>query len=129
MPYFCTVKKTLLVITLFILFKPILPLVEYVVDYEYISKVLCINKEKPELKCNGKCHLKQSLANASEEEKPISDKKHTAKEIEILFFQEIIPITFSKKPLSAKPVINCHYANLYHYLDSQSFFHPPAQIV
>ena len=27
--------------------KPILPVVDYIVNYEYISKVLCVNKAKP----------------------------------------------------------------------------------
>ena len=42
---------------------------------------------KPELECNGKCHLMKELAKASEAEKPLSsDKKSTAKnEIELLY--------------------------------------------
>ncbi|PKP15212.1 MAG: hypothetical protein CVU07_10940, partial [Bacteroidetes bacterium HGW-Bacteroidetes-23] len=44
----------------------------YVVNYDYISKELCENKAKPELECNGKCHLKAELANASEESTPAS---------------------------------------------------------
>jgi hypothetical protein len=48
---------------------------DYAINYDYISKVLCINKDKPELKCNGKCHLMKELAKASEDDKPIfSDK-------------------------------------------------------
>lgn len=36
-----------------------------------ITELFCINKEKPRLKCNGKCHLKSTMetssrANASE---------------------------------------------------------------
>ncbi len=48
------------------LVKPVLPVVEYMVNYDYISKVLCENKAKPKLKCNGKCHLMKELAKASE---------------------------------------------------------------
>ncbi|MEN9488966.1 MAG: hypothetical protein RL494_1231 [Bacteroidota bacterium] len=67
--------------------KPVLPVVEYVVNYEYISKVLCVNKDKPKLQCNGKCHLMKELAKASENEKPISsDKKFSVQENEVLFF-------------------------------------------
>ena len=68
-------------------FKSLLPVVEYVVNYEYISKVLCVNKAKPELQCNGKCHLMKELAKASENEKPITDKRIVVKEVEVLFFQ------------------------------------------
>ncbi|AJR04341.1 hypothetical protein [Siansivirga zeaxanthinifaciens] len=53
--------------------RPLLPYLEYYVNYEYISKVLCINKEKPMSTCNGKCHLSQQLNEAQQTEK--QDKK------------------------------------------------------
>jgi len=51
--------------------------VDYAVNYDYISKVLCVNKSRPEVRCNGKCQLVKELAKASETEKPASqnDKK------------------------------------------------------
>jgi len=59
-------KKTTCLILLsvfcFSLLKPILPYFEYVLDYDYIATILCINNEKPELKCNGKCYLKDQLS-------------------------------------------------------------------
>ena len=71
--------------------KPIFPVLDYIINYDYIANELCENKAKPELKCNGKCHLVNELAKASEDDKPIhSDKKNNSKhEIEVLFFQEI----------------------------------------
>ena len=77
-------KKTVFLFALLMLLKPILPFVVYVVNYEYISKVLCVNKDKPMLHCNGKCQLMKELAKASENEKPISDKKIAAQEFEVL---------------------------------------------
>ncbi len=50
--------------------RPVLPFLEYIIDYDYIVEVLCINKEEPELQCNGKCHLKKQLAIAAEEDIP-----------------------------------------------------------
>ena len=44
------------------LVKPAIPFLEYIVNYDYIVKELCENKDKPELKCNGKCHLAKQLA-------------------------------------------------------------------
>jgi len=41
--------------------RPIGPSLEYIMNYDYISKVLCINKEKPQLKCDGKCYLSQKI--------------------------------------------------------------------
>ena len=71
-------KKVVIILALFILFKPVFPVIDYAFNYDYISKVLCVNKNKPEMKCNGKCHLMKELAKASEGEKPnSSDKKNT----------------------------------------------------
>lgn len=39
-----------------------LPYIEYAVNYNYISEVLCINKDVPESTCHGKCHLNKKIA-------------------------------------------------------------------
>jgi hypothetical protein len=127
--YFCAVKKSLIILTLFLLFKPFLPIVEYVVNYEYISKVLCVNKATPIMGCDGKCYLIGQLAKSSENEKPISDKKIIVKQIEILFLEEIKPIVFIKTLVFHKSNQNFNYCNLYNYLNSSSPFHPPSFIV
>nr|WP_233098677.1 hypothetical protein [Aureibaculum flavum] len=41
--------------------RPIVPVIDYNLNYDYIAKVLCINKDEPELKCNGKCHLAKEI--------------------------------------------------------------------
>ena len=104
--YFCNVKKSLFILTLFILLKPFLPIVEYVVNYEYISKVLCVNKETPIMGCDGKCYLMSQLAKSAEDEKPISDKKVIVKDVEILFFQEIKQVVFLKTIITQKSILN-----------------------
>lgn len=111
------------------LLKPILPVIEYAVNYDYISKVLCVNKEKPKLQCNGKCHLAKELAKASENDKPISsDKKVALHELETLFFEEIKTYLIEPVYFDNKTKINSNYSNLYFYLESASLFHPPAII-
>ena len=121
-------KKSLFILTLFILLKPFLPIVEYVVNYEYISKVLCVNKETPIMGCDGKCYLMSQLAKSAEDEKPISDKKVIVKDVEILFFQEIKQVVFLKTIINQKSILNFNYCNLYDYLNSSTTFHPPTII-
>lgn len=59
-----------LLISIFITFtialRPALPLVDYVVNYDYIVSKLCENKSKPEIMCNGKCYLSKELAQSSQ---------------------------------------------------------------
>ena len=49
--------------------RPVAPMLEYVVYEDYIAEFLCINKEKTELNCNGKCYLMQRLAEQDEQKK------------------------------------------------------------
>lgn len=41
--------------------QPSLPILEYLVNYDYIKNELCENKEKPILACNGKCYLQKQV--------------------------------------------------------------------
>lgn len=123
-------KKIIIIVVLSILLKPILPVVDYIINYDYISKVLCENKTKPELKCNGKCHLIKELAKVADNEKPISsDKKsYSSQEIELLFCNEIAEISFRQIYFHNKTFIGDNYANLYFHSVSCSVFHPPTII-
>lgn len=121
-------KKSLFILTFLIVFKPLFPIVEYLVNYEYISKVLCVNKEKPIMACNGKCYLMSELAKSADTEKPISDKKVVVKEVELFFFQEANILFSENNAIVQKPKLNTNYSNLYSYLNSYSVFHPPTNI-
>lgn len=122
-------KKIAIIVTFLLLAKPVLPVLDYWVNYKYIANELCENQDKPELECNGKCHLKKELAKASTEESSTSkDKKQVSKqEIEILFYQETfqfeskkIPVVFTETPT--------YYFNNYFHLNSSQIFHPPTSI-
>ena len=122
-------KKLLVILTLLMFLKPILPVLEYVVNYDYIVNELCENKLKPELKCNGKCHLTKELAKASEGNSDnSSDKKITFEQNEIVFFQEIKPIEIRQIYFLNKTSIGNNYSNLYFHLNDCAFFHPPTFI-
>lgn len=129
--YLCAVKNIVfIIIGILFLTKPIIPVLDYVINYEYISTQLCENKEKPELKCNGKCHLKKELAKASEEEKPQSqDKKNQTSEIEVLYFTNVVDYTFSPTFCFLQNNINSVYLNLYKGVCTNSTFHPPTLFV
>lgn len=119
-------KKIIFIIVLVLLIKPILPVLEYVVNYEYISKVLCINKDRPQLQCNGKCHLMKELAKASDTEKPLSSgKKASSQLVEVLFFEEIESFHLAPVCFVVKEKIDSGCLDLYVSLNAYSIFHPP----
>ena len=116
--------------SLLILIKPAVPVFEYVINYEYIATVLCINKDKPELKCNGKCHLMQELAKVSEKELPLTPtKKQVVTETEVLFYKELESFAFDAFFTESKSHATSNYVNFYQLLKSSGTFHPPCIIV
>ena len=122
-------KKIIFLLALFMLLKPVLPVIDYVVNYEYISKVLCVNKATPKLQCNGKCHLMKELAKSSENEAPISsNKKMASQQFEILFLEEIKSFKITPIYLLETQKTTDNYSNLYSRLSSFSVFHPPTFI-
>ena len=42
----------------------------YALEYDHYVNVLCENRDRPELQCNGACHLKKELAEAPDPEAP-----------------------------------------------------------
>jgi hypothetical protein len=119
------VKFICYIFAVFVLLKPLLPVITYFVNYDHISKELCENIDKPELNCDGKCHLKKELAKTSEDEKPISNSKKNLKEFENLLFIEKTT-TYSIISLSIITKNNYGYNNLYQYNNSNQTFHPPS---
>ncbi|WP_333596661.1 hypothetical protein [Chryseobacterium flavum] len=68
--------------TLYMGLRPLVPLVEYAVNYDYIVKVLCINKSRPEIHCNGKCYLSKELAKTNDSESsPFQKIKNSGQKI------------------------------------------------
>lgn len=122
----CTMKLLLVIVSLTLLIKPVFPVLEYFINYDYIVTELCENKAKPELKCNGKCHLAKELAKAANNDFPNStDKKIAAQQYETIYFQEIETITFNLHTSKNTLTIPNYYANNYHHLAIDGTFHPP----
>ena len=106
--------------------KPIFPVIDYAINYDYITEVLCINKAKPELHCNGKCHLMKELAKAADDDKPLtSDKKQNANQLVDVIVAEVISCHFAILDFTASKGSTSGYANLYSHLDCDAIFHPP----
>ena len=123
-------KKIVFIIILSFLVKPVFPLVDYAINYEYISKVLCENIAKPELQCNGKCYLMKELAKNTENEKSLpTDKKGSTSEKEVLYFAEACAYcTFCKMDMNSLSISSL-YLNLYSFLYTNSPFKPPTLIL
>lgn len=79
-------KQIILVLSLVFILRPVFPVLDYLVNYEYIKTELCVNRKMPSKGCNGKCYLAKQLAKAAASQKSDpSDKKHFSLERTDLF--------------------------------------------
>ncbi|MDY0780521.1 hypothetical protein [Tenacibaculum sp. IB213877] len=102
--------------------RPIAPFVEYAINYDYISKVLCINKDKPELECNGKCHLMKELKKQQEDD--FKSLRISMEEYPVGFIS-LLSLINTKTLENYTSNNSFFYSDNYSYLDVKSVFHPP----
>ncbi|SHI65069.1 hypothetical protein [Pseudozobellia thermophila] len=86
----------ILFVVALMLVKPFWPVVEYIVNYDYIKNVLCENKDRPQLECDGKCYLAKLLAEETEKnEKNPFGEKQSKLEIQNTVFFQVLPQAIS----------------------------------
>ena len=72
-------------------------LTNYIIQYKFYVEVLCVNKNKPELKCNGKCHLAKELKTVDEEPvKPELPQKYKDKTEDIFLIHDFFNLISSE---------------------------------
>lgn len=101
-------------------------LLEYRVNQDYIARVLCENKTKPELKCKGKCQLMKQL---DATEKQAGNKENNTAKIQfadVLFTAD--SNTEKLDPLGCStPEANTRYLIPPYTTPATGIFHPPLQ--
>ncbi len=107
--------------------KPLWPVVEYVANYDYIVNVLCENKDKPEMQCNGKCHLTKELAKeaGAEDDNPFNYKTSKTEIPQFIISENFAEYSFA----SADELISVenigYKPNLNSSLYISKILHPP----
>lgn len=102
--------------------RPVAPFVEYIINYDYISKVLCINKDKPALRCNGKCQLMKKLEQQQEDDfnaLRIHMEEYPIGFVRVLNFSE----KSTNKKIKRKKYFS--YNQQYYFSFHAEIFHPP----
>ena len=110
---------------MFMLLKPLIPVLEYIAYYDYIKTELCVNKDKPEMHCDGKCYLAKQMTKANEAEKNTKDSKQISIHITVEIC-ESLPEYFSfYKTCEPKTEVLEYKNSLYAHLRFQRLFRPP----
>jgi len=112
-------------IILVLTIRPVLPLIDYAVNYEYISEKLCENKDKPQLLCNGKCYLVKEMAKTSENTPKQSNLKISSGFTDAFVADQIFKFDFSTEYFTEKDKPSPFYKSFYHFLVGSDVFHPP----
>ena len=118
-------KIAAIFLSLFLLTKPLLPLLEYAAFYDYIKNELCENRDTPELHCNGKCHLAKQIVKAGDSDSGNEKNKSIKIEISIVYFQEITHNDAVLLSNDENLKINISYNNTYKFHHTDVIFHPP----
>jgi len=82
---------------------------------------LCENKDKPELACNGKCHLKKVTENSSDKQ---NSPVNTTALKEITLYN-VTKLEYKLVSLFVKKNVSFNYSNLYAYSSVQQIDYPP----
>lgn len=96
----------------------------YIINKDYIISELCINKNKPEQQCRGKCHLKKQLKQQDNQEKKLPFEAKDLKEL--LLFLNSGKVTTPSIFLCFR---NTPFSPLLFFIPSGPFkkiFHPPS---
>ncbi len=94
----------------------------YLADTQSFVELFCVNQDKPEMECNGKCELSKLAQQNPSNEKP-TYLDFLQKEVAV-YYKAISKHTF--KPKSFQPLISGVYQNNYQFLFAQEITHPPA---
>lgn len=111
---------------LVIIFQPLIPIITYHLNYNFIVKNVCINRDKPWMHCNGKCYLHKQLEDVFEgnqkhpQNLSMRDFKFSEFTEQINDFSLACPVIISQKPSAV-------YHNYYHFSLYSKIFRPPQQ--
>ena len=67
---------------------PVIPVIDYLINKDYIAKTLCINKDKPKSCCKGKCHMVKQLQKTSKNTD--TDPKNTSSRVQLKDLNEFL---------------------------------------
>ncbi len=103
--------------------KPAMPLITYYLNHSYIVKVLCVNKDKPELACNGKCYLMQMIQKKQKEQEE-ENMPSVDMRIYPVGFVKLMKLKINESFIE-NPKNSFIYNFNYSYNFSETVFHPP----
>lgn len=95
--------------------------IDFKLNQDYITKVLCINREKPQLECNGQCVLMQKMQKAQESDNPEQSQSSKSHLLEMFYewgngFSSPMAFTYIEKffPEYIEKAVVKHCGSIFH---------------
>jgi len=125
--YKYTISITLTFLYMTAMIRPLMPLIVYYTNYDYIAEELCKNRDKPYLECNGVCFLNTMIEDLETQPKEEKSKlvvvlKMTDYPISTLDFFQYESQDYKNLGKLSPPILNTHFIPSEY---SFSIFHPP----
>ncbi|NDK55762.1 hypothetical protein [Pontibacter fetidus] len=118
---------SLIAVILLQTFSKVVVLADYQANKAYIMEFLCINRDKPELKCEGKCHLTKKLKAQHDSDKQANERGQK-QEVQVNLFYQCM-FAFSARRFATMVSYPSVYSCAYRSVTYHSIFHPPRFIV
>ncbi|SFD12341.1 hypothetical protein SAMN05518672_101587 [Chitinophaga sp. CF118] len=93
---------------------------EYKINFSYVANVLCENRDKPEMHCNGKCHLRKQLEKDQQQEHNSTSGKE---KFEVVYIDNLL--SFNLQSLAPFTQLTAFYQDAALPSPTFSFFRPP----
>ncbi len=108
-----------------------LVMIDWKINQDFITARYCVNKNKPELKCNGQCQLAKKLRKVENEinlldskGKNQSKKEFKTKQAEFTLLKPEFP-SISNDGYYLTQSTNYYYSDQYDFSMNQTIDHPP----
>lgn len=92
---------------------PIVPVIDYLINKDYIAKNLCVNKDKPKSCCKGKCHMIKELKKTNSTSD--SENRNSGKKTQLREVNEYLICNSAK--------LSLFYRDFYYFMQKSSHFH------
>lgn len=97
----------------------------YELNIDYIVDTYCVNKDKPELKCNGKCHLAKQLQPVSNDNNSNDAISSLVEAFTFVYYNEYPSLAFHTVFFLESREASFFHTNNYAYSFTHSYFKPP----
>jgi len=98
------------------------------INRTYIAKVLCENRDRPKLNCNGKCYLAKKLKQQQEKKDKETTERVSNTPVAHLFFMNAVTFKFHVSSFIEKKKVKFSYLQLVYSSPLSGILRPPRHI-